>query len=231
MRTFYFFALISSCTSFYHSALAQTDAKLEYSGMMYDWHEGAVYIDEKTVVNGQLRFNYFENVLHLTLADGNIRAFNAQNIQGFELSDASGRRHFISVSPDDESSQKDFFEILVECKKFALMRHQRAYSYQKTNNSNMFVPQNVPVVVKERSYYIFDDAGEISLYLIVANANSGDLFLNKANRKKVVETDLLEKYMKDAYADVKAYAKKNSLNFKKEDDLLQIFEFYKDIEN
>jgi hypothetical protein len=231
MKILFFLVLISSFISPYNSASAQTEAKLEYSGMMYDWHEGSVHIDEKTVVNGQLRFNYYENILHLTLTDGTMRTFNAQNVQGIELAGPSARRHFISVPLEEKSSQRFFFEILVECKKFALMRHQTAYSFQKPSNSNVLIPQTVPVVVKERRYYIFDDVGEISLYLIVANANSGDLIFNKGNKKKLVEKDLLEEYMKDAYADVKTYAKKNSLNFKKEDDLLQIFEFYKDIEN
>jgi hypothetical protein len=234
MRTFFYLIFLSIGLSL--NSFAQSEAKAEYFGMMDDWLEGTISVDNKRVLTGLLRFNYFENILHLKLTDGTIRAFNAQDIQRFDLADEFGRRYFISASLEEAGISKPyFFEILVECKTFALMRLQTAYSYKKQSNATsmtgMQIQQPVPVVVKQRRYYIFDDEGKISLYLLVSDANSGDLFLNKGKRKKVVERDLLEVYMKDDYPDVKKYAKKNSLNVKNESDLFKIFQFYKDIEN
>jgi hypothetical protein len=220
-------ALISSACS---ESFSQRAARKDYKAMLGDWHEGRLYVDAKTVLKGQLRFNNFENIVSLKMGD-ETKAFSAQNIQRFDFDDGSSKRHFISAAlKDDESAQQYFFEVLMECKHLALLRHEKSESSHVTKGSPITGIQNYDAVVRYSEYYIFNATGSRDLYMVITETNTSGWLFTESKKKSIVDKHLFRKYMKDVYPQVKAWAKGLGYSFKDEDDLIRILEFYKTLE-
>lgn len=210
------------------TADAQNEVKQKHQSNLDDWRNGSVLINDGAVIEGQVRYNWLENIVTIK-TEQDTRTFNAQGIQRFDMEGVSGMRHFISSPKElttDAKATCYFFEILLECKHFALMMERNAFAVGNTDTKTR-------EVMVEKFLYLFDEDGNINLYMTVKETEVmgfAGFYSGKKPTSRVVDKNLMSRYLGNRFHEVKEYAKRNNLSFWDRNDLISILSFYKELE-
>ncbi len=135
-------------------------------------------------------------------------------------------------------SVPQFFEILVECKTFALLStvgqlHVKTSQGKPASTSpaggTMFGSSSTTYSQME-VLLIFDVDGIVTTLLTITNSETDGLIFDESKTKtKKLDKSAIEKYTSPFFDQLKEFAKERDLSFKKRDDLVQILEYYKSI--
>ena len=246
MHYILFFLTISLvASSCFSQGLSEKQLKKEMKTDIELWHIGTIQIDSDNDLNGEFRYNQYEDILTFKGED-ELKIFTAKNVMSFDFfdNDKGQRRFFISVLFSEEGNSTaatiEFFEVLKELKHFALLVKE-SYNVTDDNNngssgyynslSGNYVP-GVPnfkksyKLQKVETLYFFDDEGSIQPYYKIIQTKKLLHIFNKYTRSKMIDTSCPEKYMRNLYPQVKLYAKKNKLNFNRPDEFVKILNFY-----
>ena len=209
------------------------------------WYLGTIQIDADNDLNGEFHYNKYEDILTFKGED-ELKIFTAKNVLSFDFFDSNKgqRRFFISVPFSEEknstNTKEEFFEVIKELKHFALLikesynvkRKKFISSHVYYNSlSGTYEPSasnnNVSYKLRrEDILYFFDDEGSIQPYYKIIQTKRLLHIFNKYTRSIMIDSSHPEKYMKSIYPQVKLYAKKNKLNFKRPGELVKILNFY-----
>jgi len=182
------------------------------------WHEGNVKFTSvipqfgggsTDTLNGILiRYNVLNDQLEV-LADkskNDIRVIQGNNLKNFtvKLSENDVLKFDNAATFRSDKELGGFFETLVNGR-LSLMKHYRAKTIKPTYNAGFGTGEKNTIVSVVGEYYV------------VSNGK-----LEKINQSKKALISL----MKDRESEVENYIKSSGLNFKSEDDLVRLFEFY-----
>lgn len=224
-----------------------------------EWSEGTVVLTDGKTLTGQLRLNTKTGLL--AFEQGEIsRSFNARNVAGFSYFDAVENkvRNFLSVTyrsvkPKDDGAfavmKKDrqkttsemgvphFYEILVDCRTFALLSTFGQISVTQSNGTplaadpstgnTLFSGSPSTSYAQTETLVIFDEQEIVTPILDITHTETDRLIFDGSKTKNKLDKSVLENYTKPYYEQLEAYAKERKLSFKKRDDLIKILEYYK----
>lgn len=229
-----------------------------------EWNEGSVTLTDGTVLTGLLKLNTKTGLLGYENG-ATSKSFTARNVLGFSYFDAVQlkERRFLSISnrdtkPKDDSNlavmKKDrqqtrqelaipkFYEILVECKTFALVstvgrliikQSSGDYNNQQTPGSTLQLP--VPYTGASTTYssnedlLVLSEDGTLETVLEITSTEVDRQVFDSKKVKGKVEESVIGKYTAPHYGEVVKYARERELKFKNREDLIQIFEYYKSL--
>lgn len=227
-----------------------------------EWNQGTIMLMDGKTITGLIKLNTKTGLLGYE-SGASSRSFTARNVLGFEFFDAveNRKRSFLSVDYKDtkpkddgtfaamkknkqktvqEMSVPQFFEILVECKTFALLS-TLGQLHITTSSGNamgvspgtgipMYPTSNSTTYSQTERLLIFDADGIVTPLLDITNSETDRLIFDDSRTKtKKLDNSVIEKYTTPFFDQLKEYAKEKKLSFKKRDDLVQILEYYKSI--
>jgi hypothetical protein len=226
--------------------------KMELLNDRGGWSEGSILLADNTELNGMIKYNDREGILSYNNGD-NTRAFGPRSVMGFEFFDEVQRRQRVFYtldyeSPKDNVRKPQFFEMLREYKKFAVLVKCDPIQTERRSPvmARPFDPLNAvnpgpastanskyTVVSQLETVYLMGTDGEIEAYFKNKLEQNGmrSIFTGEDDRirSEVIDRDLLEKYTgAELYAKMASYAKENDLAFRTQDDLLKILDYHKE---
>jgi hypothetical protein len=228
-----------------------------------EWNEGTVTLTDGTKITGMLKLNTKTGLLAYENG-ATSRSFSPRNVLTFSYFDAAEKRqrNFLSVSYKRSKPKKDglltamqtdrqktnsemgvpqFFEILVDCKTFALVTNIGRLSIRQVTGSYVTQPANgsIPATSaytppsttysQNEIILILSEDGTTDVVLDITYTEVDRLIFDSKNSKGKLDEAVIETYTAPFYKQLREYAKENSLKFKDRDDLIRIFEYYKTI--
>jgi hypothetical protein len=113
------------------SGINKTDVLEHYDHSMLPlvWDQGVIHLNDGNIIRGKLHYN-LEKDLVLLENQGRVMAFTAEKISGFTFYDhlLSAQRYFISVTPENVSTNKKIIFEIVMPGKLTLLRLQKSRS-------------------------------------------------------------------------------------------------------
>jgi hypothetical protein len=244
-------AISLSMCFFITSSLAQEKDLLTQE---QNWYEGMLVLTDESELKGLIRYNDRESFVSFNDGD-NKRVFTQASVVWFSFFDhfQNVKRTFLSLPFPDaaiESNPKYIFEVIREYKTFAILLRKDPIAIKQVNRGNswndndMGVYNNTGVltpfpttpilsteVSQVETIYLMDDSGKIMPYLEVRNREDGKKSLftreDRKTRNKMIDFDLLEKYVTEAvYDKLEKYAQENDLKFHRKEDFLKIIGYY-----
>lgn len=210
-------------------------------GIDTPWVPGEITLIDGTLYKGIVQYRQEAALINFKTSEEakESKSFTELKIQKLLLLDQNNSRSRIFYSfPIQVDGREDFllFEILKEFKTWAVLsrkgtvnviasRHDEVshgYGYGSGKRGYSTVEQTEHI-------YIFDDAGQINLYLIVSEKESDGLFHASSSKKKIIEKNAMQEKMNEHWGEVEKYAKENSLKFKNKGDLLKILAYYESL--
>jgi hypothetical protein len=227
-----------------------------------EWNQGTIMLTDGKTITGLVKLNTKTGLLGYE-SGANSKSFTARNVIGFEFFDAveNRKRSFLSVDYKDAAPKDDgafaalkkskqktvqetgipqFFEILVECKTFALLSTVGQLHITTSAGNEMGVSPGTGIPIypsspsttysQTETLLIFDADGVVTPLLDITSTETDRLIFDDARTKtKKLDNSIIEKYTTPHFEQLKEYAKERKLSFKKRDDLVQILEQYKSI--
>jgi hypothetical protein len=221
-----------------------------------EWNEGTILLMDGRKFSGLLKYNSktgllgFESgavsksftartVMSFTFFDaalGKNRNFISVEYQNLNVKDNASLNPLKSKGAVELRPVAQFFEVLFEAKTFALLSasssvqvktREPGYMPDASGGSQM-VPFSAGTTYSQTEMlFIFDDEGNIKKWIEITNKEiDAYLFEKKSTKRTNLEKDILEDYTAPHYQELKEYAKKNKLSFKKKEDILNILEYY-----
>lgn len=229
-----------------------------------EWSEGSVTLSDGTVLSGLLRLNTKNGLLGYE-SGATSKSFTPRNVLGFSYFDIreQKQRKFLSIAyrnanPKDDGAvaamKKDkqrtkeelavpkFYEILVECKTFALVStigklsiKQSTSGYSNNPAVGTYSPASTSYISSSTTYLsnetllILSEDGTFETVLEITNKEVDRSMFDSKRTKGKTEESIVEKYTTPYYEQLVAYAKERKLKFKEREDLIQVFEYYKSL--
>lgn len=221
-----------------------------------EWSEGAITLTSGETLKGLVKLNTKTGLLAYENGTTS-KSFTPRNVLMFSYFDEvlKQKRSFIAVTYKSEPTNKkkgkgsvsengipQFYEILIECKNFALLsstgrmnlRTTDGSAYSGVPASNMPIPtpvfSNGPTTTysQTETLLIFDADGNITPLLdITSSETDGTFFDTSKTKSKKLDNSAIEKYTAPHFEKLEEYANAQKLSFKRKDDLIKILDYYK----
>lgn len=233
-----------------------------------EWSEGSVTLNNGTVLTGLLKLYHNTGLLGFE-SGATSKSFTARTVLGFSYFDVreQKQRNFLSLTYDDSKPKDDdalavvkkdrqtiksekgvptFFEILVECKKFALINKVGRLSIKQNTgeyindpanpnagkpgfqNNNGFATRSTTYMSNETLLILAED-GTMEIVLDITNTEVERAGIDSKKTKGKAEETVIGKYTAPHYGAIVKFARERELKFKNREDLIQIFEYYKSL--
>ena len=205
-----------------------------------DWGQGSIMLNDGRELKGAIRYN--EKTGIVSFESGKVsKSLTSRNLVGFEYFDErqSRQRVFYSLPYEDPTNNIEtnlIFEVLRQFKDFAVLTKTDPFQVkQNTNNNNNPNPtflsndlnSNSIKVTQVETIYFMEASGTIKPYCEITRKEvEKALFDRSVVKSKIVDKKLLQQYLKDKFADVTAYAKKEDLDLDTKEDFLKILDYY-----
>jgi hypothetical protein len=215
---------------------AQVQTKNKFSAFLGSWYNGKVTLPD-TSFTCLVRYNDLEGVLmYKSYGDqSDIKSLRASDVTGFNYLDSTQtQRIFISIPYDVQENGTmvpSFFEVLKEYKRFALLSVKLPLQgITKVNPIPSKYNSGPHRSVQQREVIcIFDDNGNLRPYLEITSQEAQRSRKIKS-QGKIINADLFREYLGNDFNQLNEFSFKNSLSFKKKEDLLTIFDYYDKIQ-
>lgn len=228
----------------------------------FEWNQGTVTLTDGSTLTGLIKLNTKTGLLGYE-SGSTSKSYTARNVIGFSFFDdvENQTRNFISVTYKStvpkkngtfaamkknrektisETGTPQFYEILVECKNFALLSTIGQMRVQTNAGSPIGIATTSGVAVgttgsstkyeQTESLLIFDVDGNVIPVLDITNSETDHaIFDSKKTKTKKRDKSVIEEYTETHFEQLEEYAKERKLSFKKKDDLITILEYYKTI--
>lgn len=240
--------LVLFATVSHFPALSQKKEKSPYAVGNLEWSEGSVLTNDGTELKGLLRYDDNDNIL--SFQDGtSTRAFNSQNIAGFEFTDAvTGKQRIFYTYPAVEMNtdivRPLFFELLRDFGSFTVLSRLDPLAMDEKvwaratplvfatptgttiTGSRRF---NTQIIISQaETIYFRDSTGVIKPYLQITEKDIAGGGTNRSKMKnKVLDRDVLKTLTAPLYDKVKACRDKYQLRLDRKNDLLEILDCYR----
>jgi len=175
---------------------------------------GKVQLLDGKVLQGLIYYSFQFSIVQV-IKDNKSTGFKSKDVAYFEYDDLGFEKHrkFYSIPYDlDHNGYKEsiFFEVIKELKDVALVKTQYYFNFDlATGNSERLT----------EVLYFADNKGEIKPYLEIVHKLTGAT-------RRLIDKDGIAGVTKRNYYKVKTYIKQERLNEKKEEDLVQILEYF-----
>lgn len=217
-----------------------------------EWNEGTITLNDGSTLSGLLKLNTKTGVLGYEKG-ATSKSFTARTVVTFNYFDAAEnkKRYFLSISYDNltlekhaskknrakpyaESGVPQFFEVLVECKTMALIStigrmNIRQWGQNPYETGGVGYVGTSSVYSRNETLLVLTEDGTAEIVLDVTNEERDNIFIDDNITYGDFNKSVLKKYTEPHFEELEAYAKERKLKFKKRDDLIQIFEYYKSL--
>lgn len=210
------------------------------------WSEGSILTNEGAELFGLLRYNDKSGLL--SYENGNRSStYTARGVVAFEFFDnrTQLQRVFYSFPYEDAQGIKRplFFEIVMEFKDFAVLSKVDPIdiSHKTVSTPGGFNPATNTIthgnnygtsieISQTETIYLMDSETNIKPYVRIVETDIDGVFYDrKRTKNKMLDNDLLEEFvgkeMNDRLVD---FAKQHDLSFKDKNDLMKIFQNYRE---
>lgn len=253
LSIFVFCCLICFSTS--HELAAQTLDVDRMSESDKEWNEGKVYLTSGETLSGLIKLNTKTGLLAFE-SGSTSKSFTPRSVISFEYFDAElqVKKSFISVTyksaatsgkkskaPASENGLPQFYEILIECKDFALLASSSKMNLKMNQTPGGFTNNQTGVGIglnnasttysQTESLLIFDAEGVITPLLDIIHSETDQTLFGSSEKTKSKKLDnsAIEKYTKPHFEKLEEFARERKLSFKRKDDLIKILEYYNSI--
>jgi hypothetical protein len=211
------------------------------------WSEGSIMTSAGEELFGLLRYNDKSGLLSFE-DENKSSTYTADGIVAFELFDESikKQRVFYSFLWEEEEGMRRrlFFEIVMELDGFAILSKVDPIdiSHKVFRSSGGFNPATnayAPAseygssvkISQTETIYLMDSETNIKPYIqIIETDIDGVLYNRKKTRNKILDEHLLQQFVGKQMNDkLVEYARQNNLSFKEKEDLIRVFEYYREI--
>ena len=232
MRSIFFFITVLSFSSH-----AQSLFRL---GIDANWNTGEATLHDGSRFKGVIKYN--QHVGSITLTTDTLskesKTFSEKDVFSMTLFDQERDyvRKFYSFPVSEKDQEIYLFEVIREFNNWAVLsrssdvRALRAKGDLKYIPVPGFVPYTAATSKISQSdyYFVIDDKGVITLFFVIEEVeNDGALGYKRSHNN--IHQEILTDKMKPFDKEVERYAKKNKLKFHREEDLLEILDYYKDL--
>ena len=174
------------------------------------WHEGTLTLIDGKVLSGQIKYDFFNELIQFQSERGQNEAFTSKSVLTFEIKDklqkVNRKFYCLPFHPEAGYESLRLFEVLVEGKMNLLVREEKEVRRQNYSYGVYVTPGQKDLI---HSYYILKQGEKIKLF----------------GGKK---SELLN--MMGAYAgNVQKYMKKNRLSVGNRSEFAQIISYYNSI--
>ncbi|HHC78700.1 MAG TPA: hypothetical protein ENK46_02370 [Flavobacteriia bacterium] len=181
----------------------QKPTKLEINGSVYlfdSWKEiGTLYLDEKRYTLTDINYNALYDRFEFKISKDSVLVFD--NMDSIQIKNKKFKRFYF-----DANKGQRYAEVLFKGQNYTLIKEFTAKFIEATPNPLMLKNNGHKYVLVEKYY--------------VKNNKTNNLSPLKKSKKEII------RLFSDRGEDVKAYLKENKLSYKKENDLVKIFEHY-----
>jgi hypothetical protein len=224
-----------------------------------EWSEGTITLTSGEKIKGLLKLNTRTGLLAYENG-ATSRSFTPRNVLLFEYFDEvlKQKRSFISVTykadpagkkkgkgSASENGAPQFYEILIECKTFALLSSigrmdvttKAGTTYTGVPASNNFFsqpsgnldPNQITTTYSQvESLFLFDADGNITPLVDITHKEIDGTFYDRQKTKsKKLDSNAIENYTAPHFEKLEEYAREQKLSFKQKDDLIKILDYYK----
>lgn len=211
------------------------------------WSEGSIMTNDGTELFGLLRYNDKSGLLSYENGDRS-RTFTARGVAGFEFFDDDKQRQrvFYSFPYEDAQGVKKplFFEVLLEFNDFAVLSKVDPIdiSHKSVGMPGGFNPAT-NMIVQDTYYgtsieisqtetiYLMNAQSNIKPYVRIVETEIDGVFYDRTKTKnKMLDNHLLKEFVGEEMNDkLILYAKQQDLSFKNKNDLIRIFQRYREI--
>jgi hypothetical protein len=209
-------------------------------GIDTPWVTGEITLTDGTLYKGIIQYRQEAALINFKTSEEakESKSFTELKIQKLLLMDQNNSKPRIFYSfPIEVDGREHFllFEILKEFKTWAVLSRKGTVNVIESRhdwvNTGLGYPakRGYSTVQLTEGIYIFDNSGQVNLYLLLSDKESDGLFRGTSSKKKIVEKNSMQEKMDEHWDEVEEYAKENSLKFKNKEDLLKILDYYESL--
>ena len=182
-------------------------AKKTIKGIYLDteWKASSVYTVNKEFLSCSARYNIYKNRIEIRIGE-DVRSLHPHNIKGIAID--GDLFIYLSNGEDELSSVKNYYQVLSEGNLTLLKK----YRLELHNSGGTSLHPNLGT---QKEYKSSED-------LYYARGGEGAFKLKRGKKN-------LEQLFGPKFQQLKIYADENSVGFKKEKDLIQLFDHYNSI--
>lgn len=245
------------CFSTLHELAAQTLDVDRLSESDKDWNEGKIYLTSGETLTGLVKLNTKTGLLAFE-SGSTSKSFTPRSVISFEYFDAElqAKKSFISVTyksestsgkkskaPASENGLPQFYEILIECKDFALLASSSKMNLKMNHTPGGYTNAQTGVGIglnnssttysQTESLLIFDAEGIITPVLDITHTEIDQTLFGSSEKTKSKKLDnsAIEKYTTPHFEELEEFVRERKLSFKRKDDLIRILEHYNSLSN
>lgn len=189
--------------------ISNSKNKIKVEGNLYlykSWNNsGKIYFSDKVYILKSFNYNIYSDRFEIKLTEDSVFIINPGNVKMILINDKIFKRYL-----DQEFQRNIYFEEIIDFKEFKLLKKLGVIIREGTLDPLTKVKIQPDRFLRKDSYYL-------------KNNENDDLEKIKLNKSKIIS---LINDNQDVINNVKQFAKKNKLSYKKIDDVNKILEFY-----
>ena len=222
--------LISLLSNFLHAQIEELNQKV-------NWYRGEIVLrsDKKLVgfVQNNDKLGLVKFKTDLDEPENEEESFQEKSILTLEYfdTDRNKMRHFYTFNYKSEQtgfSGPLLFEVLKDFKTFAVLSKKSKMDVVGKDKSGMegFSDAAGLIVGQQEGFFCLNETGRIEYFLLVEYLQKDGIVKDKSKTKVKYREEVIRKYLKDHWNEMKEYAEKNGLRFSNKDDVITLLDHY-----
>lgn len=209
-----------------------------------EWFTGSIMLKNGHELKGLVKYNDKNDIVCIENSTAS-KSFTARHVKAFEFYDevVKKQRVFYSIEVEDavhNVKRPLFFEMVLDLKEFALMSKIAPIRIEKREYATpaMFNPATgsftagryygYPTTISyTETLFIFSKEGDIRPVLEIKEKDIDGIFFDRSVVKnRFIDEDALKNYTSPFYSELLTYARKNELDLKEKNDLINVLNYY-----